>query len=292
MERKATLAETTNFGAPTTNSDEMDAGDKKLEPESPAYVAPATPPIMAPVVTIVNPNHIKESHNHLIASHESPRSSLFSSLPFDSVAGPRSDSLPPETASPQPKQFETTSSQDVNIQPVLSSASNETASGETRPNNTVNTITREQDSTIEMYKTEVSVSPAAKEAGDSASISPSSSTSDIDSVLISNTAGGVWTFKMASRKRNDDFHALFPDIPKDDRLIDDFTCAWLNDILIHGRLYISENCLAFHSKLFWTYQVILSYDDITSVERKAVAGLFQNAIEVSTKTTKVMLVFR
>jgi hypothetical protein len=91
-------------------------------------------------------------------------------------------------------------------------------------------------------------------------------------------------FKVASRKRMDEFLQIFPEIPE--TLIDDFTCAWLKDILIHGRMYITEDSVCFHSKIIWTYKTVIKLCDIIQVEKKAVAGFFQNAIEISTKDSK------
>lgn len=63
-------------------------------------------------------------------------------------------------------------------------------------------------------------------------------------------------FAVASNKRNADFHALFPSVPDGDYLIDDYGCALQREILIQGRLYISENHLSFHANIFgWTTDV-------------------------------------
>ncbi|GME82539.1 unnamed protein product [Ambrosiozyma monospora] len=53
--------------------------------------------------------------------------------------------------------------------------------------------------------------------------------------------------KLASEKRQDSFHQLFPNIPQTEMLIEDFTCAYRKDILIQGKLYLSENNVSFHS---------------------------------------------
>ncbi|KAI8906377.1 hypothetical protein EDD86DRAFT_219758 [Gorgonomyces haynaldii] len=105
------------------------------------------------------------------------------------------------------------------------------------------------------------------------------------SVLALVTSEGG-SFLMASDKRNEDFHDLFPEVDKEDPLVDDYTCAWLKDILVHGRLYITKSRLCFHSKIIWTYKVIIPFDDILVVEKKTVAGFFQNAIEIQCQDTK------
>jgi hypothetical protein len=91
---------------------------------------------------------------------------------------------------------------------------------------------------------------------------------------------------IASGKRDIEFHELFPAIDELDTLIEDFTCAWLNDILLHGRIYFTQSSVCFYSKVIWTYTVTIPIKDITSIEKKSVAGLFQNAIEITTAEKK------
>ena len=68
----------------------------------------------------------------------------------------------------------------------------------------------------------------------------------------------------------------------------DFTCAWLNEILLHGRMYITEKHLCFYSKVIWKYTLILKVSEITLIERKVVGGLFDNALEISAGGKKVL----
>jgi hypothetical protein len=124
------------------------------------------------------------------------------------------------------------------------------------------------------------------EPAPAASVLESSASKEATKEAILRTANGEQTFRLANSKRNADVHALFPSILPTDRLVDDYTCAWLKDILIHGRLYILEHCIAFHAKIIWTYQLVVPYEDITSVEKKTVAGFIQNAIEISTLENK------
>lgn len=80
---------------------------------------------------------------------------------------------------------------------------------------------------------------------------------------LSSVVAPITGFAVASNKRTADFHALFPTVPEGDYLIDDYGCALQREILIQGRLYISENHLCFHANIFgWTTDVsllILSY---------------------------------
>ena len=83
----------------------------------------------------------------------------------------------------------------------------------------------------------------------------------------------VTGFAVASNKRNADFHELFRAIPEGDYLIEgtsargyrpyiiaycypDYGCALQREILVQGRIYISENHICFHTNIFgWVTDV-------------------------------------
>uniref|UniRef100_A0A4W6BRZ0 GRAM domain containing 1A n=1 Tax=Lates calcarifer TaxID=8187 RepID=A0A4W6BRZ0_LATCA len=52
------------------------------------------------------------------------------------------------------------------------------------------------------------------------------------------------------KQRNEDFRKLFKKLPDTERLIVDYSCALQKDILLQGRLYLSENWLCFYSNIF------------------------------------------
>ncbi|CAK5276130.1 unnamed protein product [Mycena citricolor] len=93
----------------------------------------------------------------------------------------------------------------------------------------------------------------------------------------------VTGFAVASNKRNADFHELFPGIPEGDYLIDDYGCALQRDILVQGRIYVSENHLCFHANIFgWVTDLTISIYEITTLEKKVTAFVIPNAIHVVT----------
>ncbi|VDB86223.1 unnamed protein product [Peniophora sp. CBMAI 1063] len=97
----------------------------------------------------------------------------------------------------------------------------------------------------------------------------------------------VTGFAVASNKRNYDFHELFPSVPEGDYLIEDYGCALQRDILIQGRLYISEHHICFHANIFgWVTDVIIPIAEIVSVEKRMTAFVIPNALLVSTRTAK------
>jgi hypothetical protein len=94
-------------------------------------------------------------------------------------------------------------------------------------------------------------------------------------------------FAVASKKRNRDFHQLFRSVPDDDYLIEDYSCALQREILAHGRLYVSEGHLCFNSNIFgWVTTLVMSFDEIVSVEKRSTALLFKNGLMISTLHSK------
>lgn len=90
-------------------------------------------------------------------------------------------------------------------------------------------------------------------------------------------------FAVASKKRNRDFHQLFKSVPEDDWLIEDYSAAIQKDILLHGRLYVSENHICFNSNIFgYVTTLVIGFDEVVSVEKKNTAMLFPNAIVIQT----------
>lgn len=90
-------------------------------------------------------------------------------------------------------------------------------------------------------------------------------------------------FAVATKKRNRDFHHLFKNIPEDDYLIDDYSCALQREIILAGRVYVSERHICFSSNILgWVTTLIISFDEIVSVEKENTAMVFPNAIAIQT----------
>ncbi|KAL0952035.1 hypothetical protein HGRIS_008679 [Hohenbuehelia grisea] len=97
----------------------------------------------------------------------------------------------------------------------------------------------------------------------------------------------VTGFAVASSKRNADFHEVFPTIPDGDYLIEDYGCALQREILIQGRLYISENHICFHANIFgWITDLSIPIYDITALDKKMTAFVIPNAIQITTRQAK------
>lgn len=90
-------------------------------------------------------------------------------------------------------------------------------------------------------------------------------------------------FAVANQKRNRDFHNLFKSVPEDDLLIEDYSAALQREILLHGRLYVSEGHICFSSNILgWVTNLVIGLDEVISVEKKSTAVIFQNGIVIST----------
>jgi hypothetical protein len=90
-------------------------------------------------------------------------------------------------------------------------------------------------------------------------------------------------FAVASKKRNRDFHQLFRSVPEDDYLIEDYSCALQREILLAGRIYISEGHICFSSNILgWVTTLVISFDEVMSVEKENTAVVFPNAIAIQT----------
>ncbi len=90
-------------------------------------------------------------------------------------------------------------------------------------------------------------------------------------------------FAVASKKRNRDFHQLFRSVPEDDYLIEDYSCALQRDIILAGRIYVSEGHICFSSNILgWVTTLIISFDEVVSIEKESTAMVFPNAIAIQT----------
>ncbi|KAI0684671.1 hypothetical protein BC835DRAFT_1292530 [Cytidiella melzeri] len=97
----------------------------------------------------------------------------------------------------------------------------------------------------------------------------------------------VTGFAVASGRRNQEFHEMFPGVPEGDYLIEDYGCALQREILIQGRLYISENHVCFHANIFgWVTDLTIPMYDVTALDKRMTAFVIPNAIQITTRATK------
>ncbi|KZT51598.1 hypothetical protein CALCODRAFT_503310 [Calocera cornea HHB12733] len=128
------------------------------------------------------------------------------------------------------------------------------------------------------YRTR-SQSLSGSEDGDDDDLSPDALSMELEDEDIPSITG----FAVASMKRQQDFHDLFPEVGQDDYLIEDYGCALQREILIQGRLYISENHASFHANIFgWITNFVIPFHSIVQLEKKMTAFVIPNAIGITT----------
>ncbi|XP_062499454.1 protein Aster-B-like [Corticium candelabrum] len=91
-------------------------------------------------------------------------------------------------------------------------------------------------------------------------------------------------FNSSHKKRNDDLHSIFKDVPENEKLVDDCSCALQKEILLHGRLYLTAEAGYFHSNLFgYETRVEIKWVDVTQINKSRTAIVIPNAVEIHTQ---------
>ncbi|XP_017548805.1 GRAM domain-containing protein 2A isoform X1 [Pygocentrus nattereri] len=84
-------------------------------------------------------------------------------------------------------------------------------------------------------------------------------------------------------KHNKTFHKLFPDIPESEDLLHAYICALQREVPYHGRLYITDNNVCFHSSvLLKATKVVIPVCAIHVVKKQNTALLVPNALSIRT----------
>ncbi|XP_021040549.1 protein Aster-C isoform X2 [Mus caroli] len=95
---------------------------------------------------------------------------------------------------------------------------------------------------------------------------------------------GDWSFWISSstyKDRNEEYRQQFTHLPDSEKLIADYACALQKDILVQGRLYLSENWLCFYSNIFrWETTISIALKNITFMTKEKTARLIPNAIQI------------
>ncbi|XP_048071048.1 protein Aster-C isoform X6 [Ursus arctos] len=89
------------------------------------------------------------------------------------------------------------------------------------------------------------------------------------------------------KDRNEEYKRQFTHLPDTEKLIADYACALQRDILLQGRLYLSENWLCFYSNIFrWETTICIALKNITFMTKEKTARLIPNAIQIVTEGEK------
>lgn len=80
--------------------------------------------------------------------------------------------------------------------------------------------------------------------------------------------------------KSEEYRQLFR-LPSDEVLVEDFNCAFQENILIQGHMYLFVHHVCFYSNIFgFETKKIIPFNEVTSVRRAKTAGIFPNAIEI------------
>ncbi|XP_006814226.1 protein Aster-B-like, partial [Saccoglossus kowalevskii] len=96
----------------------------------------------------------------------------------------------------------------------------------------------------------------------------------------------VWN--TSYKAKCEDFRKIFgKHIPDTERLVVDYSCALQKDILVHGRLYLTQNWLCFYANIFrWETLITVKCKDVTAITKERTARVIPNAIQLCTHTEK------
>ncbi|XP_018565494.1 GRAM domain-containing protein 1B isoform X2 [Anoplophora glabripennis] len=96
-----------------------------------------------------------------------------------------------------------------------------------------------------------------------------------------------FNFYPSYKSRSEDFKRLFKEVPDDERLVVDYSCALQKEILVQGRLYVTQNYLCFYANIFgWETNLTLKWKDVASITKEKTALVIPNAVLISTKSDK------
>lgn len=87
----------------------------------------------------------------------------------------------------------------------------------------------------------------------------------------------------ASSKKNKDFHEIFRKVPSGEKLIADYSCALSRDILVQGKMYLSQHYICFNSNILgWVTNLLIPLQEVIQIEKKSTAVLFPNGMIIRT----------
>ncbi|XP_038065613.1 protein Aster-B-like isoform X2 [Patiria miniata] len=100
-----------------------------------------------------------------------------------------------------------------------------------------------------------------------------------------------YTVLSASYKsKSEEFRKYFKNIHNSEKLIADYSCALQKDILVQGRMYVTENWLCFYANIFkWETLLTIRLKDITAITKERTIRLIPNAVQIATESEKYFL---
>uniref|UniRef100_A0A8D0CY22 GRAM domain-containing protein 2B-like n=1 Tax=Sander lucioperca TaxID=283035 RepID=A0A8D0CY22_SANLU len=92
-------------------------------------------------------------------------------------------------------------------------------------------------------------------------------------------------------KTNAQYHKLFKEVSKDELLKQSYTCALQKDILYQGKMFVSDNWVCFHSKVFGRdTKISIPALSVTFIKKTKTALLVPNALVIETTSDQHVFV--
>jgi len=89
------------------------------------------------------------------------------------------------------------------------------------------------------------------------------------------------------KSRQKKFLRLFPDVSRDECVLNYYACALVGDLLLQGHLYITYNYFAFHSNVFgYVTKTLIPVANVKKVTKEKTAKFIPNALGITTLTEK------
>ncbi|XP_047011530.1 GRAM domain-containing protein 2B isoform X5 [Ictalurus punctatus] len=90
---------------------------------------------------------------------------------------------------------------------------------------------------------------------------------------------------------NNQYHKIFKDISENELLKQSYTCALQKDILYQGRLFVSDNWICFHSKVFGKdTKIAIPVISVSVIKKTKTAILVPNALIIATAQERYVFV--
>nr|XP_032806765.1 GRAM domain-containing protein 2A-like isoform X2 [Petromyzon marinus] len=84
---------------------------------------------------------------------------------------------------------------------------------------------------------------------------------------------------MSLKKQESQFHKLFPTIPQQELLLETYSCALKKDFLYHGKMFVSQNWICFHSRIIHKQlQVTIPVGSVRTIKKHRMVKLLPNAL--------------
>lgn len=123
-----------------------------------------------------------------------------------------------------------------------------------------------------------STSDEANSDGDKQSL-----VSETLSFLDSDSPGDIDNAHVATKKKTHEFRHVFKNISEQEKLVAAFSCALLKEILVQGKMYLTQNYLCFNSNILgWVTNLIIPLQEVIQIEKKSTVLLFPNGMAITT----------